>query len=371
MTTTPTRCASVSDRQAHGLTLKLLATVLFVLALLMIAPATSGAAPHWSDGVMKTPIQNLNCTSIIQGSPYPENEVAVWVSQYIDEKANPASPVVGEVFDVRVIVGTIGNNCSGTAPKIELALPPGVTPAISAQHRIYCYWTNNFNTSNWPEVTPDQGCPATLGIGMTNHPSVTTWHGVNPDPAHYGNTPLWLLPQGSGIEIRVPVVADRTMSGIGDTSGCSCVIAAVETINGTSMPEPSFSWSSGSPTGPAYQHLFVWPNSNAKNPDKNPFAPKIKAPKRAKVGRKIKLTTTCPSGCKIKMQLKIGKKKVKGLKSVIVNAGSKSVAIKLPKKVVEKVKRLLRKSKKTKVTLTLTPTSAAGKGKSRSIRIRR
>jgi alpha-tubulin suppressor-like RCC1 family protein len=94
------------------------------------------------------------------------------------------------------------------------------------------------------------------------------------------------------------------------------------------------------------------------------------APKRVKLGRAIKLKVSCASGCTITPHLKIGKKKIKGVKKVKVKAGQRHVTIRLPKKVVAQIKRALKKNKKTKITLKLTPKSPAAAGKAKTIRIR-
>jgi hypothetical protein len=77
------------------------------------------------------------------------------------------------------------------------------------------------------------------------------------------------------------------MTGIGDTTGCVCVIAAVRTTNGESIPDAAFSWSASAPTGVAFQPLFVWPSPSGKvvRP-KNTGAPKVVGtPKRRKLIR--------------------------------------------------------------------------------------
>lgn len=94
------------------------------------------------------------------------------------------------------------------------------------------------------------------------------------------------------------------------------------------------------------------------------------APKKAKLGKTIKLKVSCPLGCTIAPQLKIGKKTVRGVKALTVKPGASSVSFKLSKKVVKKIKKALKKSKRTKVTLKLTPSSDGSKGAAKSVRIR-
>ena len=110
-------------------------TLALAAALTLALACTASAAPRWQDGPMKFEIQNINCSSITFGPMRLESEVGVSVGQFVDD----ASPVVGEVFDVRIVVGTVGFNCSGTRPQIEIALPPGVAPAVGGQHTIRCF----------------------------------------------------------------------------------------------------------------------------------------------------------------------------------------------------------------------------------------
>lgn len=125
------------------------------------------------------------------------------------------------------------------------------------------------------------GCPTTLDPGFTNHPNISTWYGLNPNPATYGS-PLWKIGQGATVQIHVPVVASRLMNGIGDTSGCSCVVASVKTINGHAMPDSQFTWALSSPTGTAYQPLFVFPGKLSGS-DPQPGGVKLKRAGKPKI----------------------------------------------------------------------------------------
>jgi hypothetical protein len=263
---------------------------LSAMAIVLASAAGATAAPKWSDGVIANDVLNINCVSSIFNPPgYLENEIAVYTGQYIDDDVANLSPVPGEVFDVHVVVGTVGNNCAGTAPRIEIALPPGVEPAVSQANAIRCYFSPDF--TNWNQITQAQGCPASVGTGVTSHPSISTWYGLNPDSG-YGS-PLWLLAQGTAIEIQVPVVADRQMIGIGDPGGCVCVVASVSTLNGESRPDNFFTWSSGFPSSGAYQHLFVFPPKKSPEPDK--LGVKVRVPKQSlrRITRRGQIAATC------------------------------------------------------------------------------
>lgn len=231
-------------------------------ALLLATAAGSSAAPRWSDGKLATEIQNVNCPSLIFGSPYAETEVGAYVGQYVDD----GSPVVGEVFDVHLVVAVLGNECAGTRPKLEIALPPGVRPAVGGAHAIRC-WLRADSSQPFGAVTAAEGCPTALGPGTTNHPAIAGWLSLDP-AAGTPAAPAWPLPQGAQLEIQVPVVADRVLNGIGDPSGCVCAVASIQTVNGISRPDDAFTWASGSSSTGAYVHLFAFPGpgGGAANP---------------------------------------------------------------------------------------------------------
>jgi hypothetical protein len=235
----------------------------------LVPVASAQAAPRWSDGPLKTEILNINCVSQIFGSPYLESEVGAYLGQYVDD----GSPVVGEVFDIHIVLATLGNECAGTRPGIEIALPPGVTPA-AAGPGIRCYMRSSGSQPFGP-VTAAEGCPTRLRPGTNFHPSIPTWYSLNPEPGSPA-APAWPLPQGAQLEIQVPVVSDRVLNGIGDTSGCVCAVAKIGTINGTSEPEPQFSFSSSAPANGPYVNLFVFPAPNEgplDPPGKDPLDP--------------------------------------------------------------------------------------------------
>jgi hypothetical protein len=246
---------------------------------LALAP-TAAAAPRWSDGPLKNDIQNLNCSSIALGSPRAEFEVGAVMGQYLDD----GSPVVGQVFDVRLLVATIGNDCAGTRPKLEIALPPGVRSAVGGANTIRCM-RRAASSDPFAPVSTAEGCPSALRPGTTNHPSISGWLSLDPEPGSPA-APAWPLAQGGQLEIHVPVVADRVLNGMGDPSGCACVVGSVQTTNGVSRPEDAFTFASASPqTGP-YQHLFVFAGSGSATPETpgttSPGGPKASLPKSAR-----------------------------------------------------------------------------------------
>jgi|GEM_PF-5283994 len=251
------------------------------ILILTLLPATAAhASPRWLDGPLTNDIVNPNCTSLIFPPAYYEYEIGAYMGQYVDDD----SPVVGEVFDLHLVVATLGNNCSGTRPALEISLPPGVTPATgSGSPGIRCYIRAD-SSQDFEAVTAQQGCPSRLRPGTTNQTALDPWYSLNPEPGSPA-APAWYLPQGAQIEIQVPVVANRTMNGIGDLTGCVCAVASITTVNGSSLPEPGFSWSSPSPQSGAYINLFVFPARNGGGGN-GTARPKLRLPAELRLRQK-------------------------------------------------------------------------------------
>ncbi|MGI9557657.1 MAG: hypothetical protein ACR2N5_06920 [Solirubrobacterales bacterium] len=299
------------------------------LTVVVLAPAgTASAAPQWSDGQIAQDIDILSC-----GGGLPEKEIGAYVGQFVDPDL--PSPVIGEIFDVHVVVSTIGNSCAGTAPTIEMALPPGVSLALSKKVGIRCFLGPFGNMGPVGSECPD--APGTPGI--TNHPATAPWYNLNPDSSFGG----WPLPTGNAVEIQVPVKANRLMSGIGDPSGCSCVMAAVHTVNGESQPNFGFTWAQGLPSSGAYQPLFVFKGGKSKYK----IPSKVKRKKLLKKG--LNVTVDSAAG-KVTHSLKAkGSGKVASAKYTAGEPGKTKVKM----KVTKKGKKILKKgAKKLKVTAT-------------------
>lgn len=96
----------------------------------------------------------------------------------------------------------------------------------------------------------------------------------------------------------------------------------------------------------------------------------LKAPRTSKPGRAIKLVVACPEGCKISLRMKIGRKRMGGLKSVKLAAGATSASVKFTRKVTRSIRSALRKRRSAKIILRLTPSGPAGTGAVKSVRIR-
>jgi hypothetical protein len=79
----------------------------------------------------------------------------------------------------------------------------------------------------------------------------------------------------------------------------------------------------------------------------------LKVPKSARASKSMKLNVSCPEDCTLTPTLRIGGKKVKGLRSIKLKPGTSTVKFKLPAKVVRQVKSARKRNSSVKVTLGL------------------
>ncbi len=179
------------------------------LAALVLAGPThaqeaqqSGADPFpapvtgpYSEGALAYSV-GINCSSIITGNAYVENQVAAGASQ----QASPQDiPFAGEVHYVRLLVGVIGGICGRNDVLPEFVLPSGVLPAVSAAHPLRA----RYGGRNTQLVTTGMRTGQGRNGGVTVLP-----------PASEGD--LWPLSRDGGeLEIFLPVVASRKLVGIG------------------------------------------------------------------------------------------------------------------------------------------------------------
>jgi hypothetical protein len=157
-------------------------------ALLAFAPSLARAAVSWQTGPL-VESQDSNCVT-----GQSEQEAGSWLSYYIDPQ-NP--PVTGQTFYVAIDLVGIGDTCAGIYSDVELALPSGMSPAVTSQTPVFCYLKFP-NHSSYERDTQD--CPQSLGAGE---------YGYSLDPVH-ADPPFWPLAQGGAIEIQVPVVASES-----------------------------------------------------------------------------------------------------------------------------------------------------------------
>lgn len=74
--------------------------------------------------------------------------------------------------------------------------------------------------------------------------------------------------------------------------------------------------------------------------------------KTVKAGRPIRIPVSCPGHCEFDLKVKVGNKSVGKLKPASAHAFEKNLTVKLPRKVVTKIKKGLKKKKKAKLTVT-------------------
>ncbi|WP_257386336.1 hypothetical protein [Tahibacter caeni] len=176
---------------------------LAALALTCLAAARPASALNlpWFEGVAKDIGSNFACLSdppIFQ----------IRVQAYAGYSLLPPNrtPAVGEVFYAHLVISHPGNPCGGSAMGIEMLLPPGVTPAISAENPAFCF----ARVPNGPRLInlandSGYGCPQQLSQGLEG------WAIRAPLNTQAGGA--WLSFQGVWHEFLIPVVSDRIQNG--------------------------------------------------------------------------------------------------------------------------------------------------------------
>jgi hypothetical protein len=97
---------------------------------------------QWYDGLANYQIgQDYACLS---DPPILETRVAgysgyTYWPPYQPSPLPSQRPAVGEVFYVKLVLDHPGNPCSGSAVGIEMLLPAGVAPAVSADYPTFCF----------------------------------------------------------------------------------------------------------------------------------------------------------------------------------------------------------------------------------------
>ncbi len=172
-------------------------------------PAAASAAATWQSGPL-VESQDVNCIT-----SQTEQEAGAFLSYYADP-ANP--PQVGQVYYVAIDIAGIGDPCSGGAyADVQLSLPSGTQPAISAADPVRCYFKFP-NQSSY--VSASSVCPSALGTGP---------YGYYLDPINM-NPPFWQIVQGDAVEVQVPVVSSQPLNGV------SKLQAVVQLADGQSDP---------------------------------------------------------------------------------------------------------------------------------------
>jgi hypothetical protein len=129
----------------------------------------------WYDGALNPQIGTD--TACLSSPPITETRVAAYSGYTYMPPAQATSiplaqmPAVGEVFYTKLILSHPGNPCAGSAIGIELLLPAGVSPAISADNPLFCFARLPANQNHGVlldnlATDPGYGCPQTLPNGV-------------------------------------------------------------------------------------------------------------------------------------------------------------------------------------------------------------
>jgi predicted outer membrane repeat protein len=187
---------------AFRLTLARIALATVLCAALRPVPAAQAARPtaddavqaaSWRDGA---PVYSniVNCVSIIQGSPYNESGMGVYVSQLMDPDVG--QPTANQVYYLRVVLAGLGTTCSGMYAALAFELPANTSMAVSVSNPIYCVFNNTVSA-----------CPVQSFVGSGLHPGAQLLPSGDPNIAN-----MWPVPTGKFLEVRIPVVSSAALS---------------------------------------------------------------------------------------------------------------------------------------------------------------
>jgi hypothetical protein len=196
---------------------------LAVLACALALPAAPARAAGWLDGNIAYTYA-VNCSSMIFGSPYMEAMSGHYAGQYVNDPIQG----VGEIFYIRTIVGGLGAPCAGPMLVPEFRLHQEMELAISQNYPVLCYGQLPSYGNTWKRFT-GADCPQNPSAGRFSR----SFRFI-PSQGAYP------LPQGSFIQIQVPVYVKRQFKGMGgpnDSENCGgCFFAPSQVMNGSSDP---------------------------------------------------------------------------------------------------------------------------------------
>lgn len=187
-------------------------TVMMKLALAVLTIAIAAQPPKahaivldWFNGVV-TPQFGSDC--------HAANDL---MSAYDGESILPSgwAPAIGEVFYAHLVLAQAGGTAcipSTSVIGIQLFLPAGVAPAISAANPLFCFAYLPPNSSHSNAILdnlgtdPGYGCPQTLtavaGGGLALYA-----------PVGYMNSHAWATDTGFWLEFLVPLKATAAQNG--------------------------------------------------------------------------------------------------------------------------------------------------------------
>ena len=177
------------------------------------APAPAAVLP-WFDGSITSPIgQDLPCPPAAQNL---ETRVAGYSGYTYYPPYQPTSipfaqfPAVGEIFYTKLVLSHPGNPCFGSAVGIEVLLPAGVSPAISAANPLFCFARVPPNSAHGYllyDLANDAGygCPQSLSQGLEGLALRA--------PYNSAGGGAWGMFQGAYLEFLVPLTSSVAQNG--------------------------------------------------------------------------------------------------------------------------------------------------------------
>ncbi|MCL4504455.1 MAG: hypothetical protein M1140_00300 [Chloroflexi bacterium] len=188
----------------------------------LAAPPATGQSPlapaipnsfTWYDGLIdKSTI--INCASIIQGFPYQEYGAGTYVGFLAD--LNAGKPAPNDIYYIHVVIGGLGNSCSGMRAYPDIALPASTSLAIDAGHHVYCLYDG-------AQISPASACPQSLPASGYHSGA----YAIPSTDAANGNT--WPIAPGHILEFQIPVKSSTALSN-------SPLVANVWMLDGNSSP---------------------------------------------------------------------------------------------------------------------------------------
>lgn len=230
-----------------------IATLACLAALAFVGPTAAHAAgPSWQSGPI---VESPDVQDFISGNLTPD--VGTFLSYYADP-ANP--PQVGQTYYVAIDLDPLADDAAGIYADVNLVMPPGTAPAVTAQTPVVCYLKFPGTTTYTRDAGSD--CPQSLPQVRVG-PSATLAYSLDPQNV---NPPFWPLPwvfskspSDGDVEILVPVVSSQPLNGSQPLQGYVQIADGQD--DPTLVPQlavivnPAGSQSSG--TGGASQQLGV------------------------------------------------------------------------------------------------------------------
>jgi hypothetical protein len=178
----------------------LLGLVALVLTFAAQRPAQALVLP-WFDGVFRSIGSNIACAS---DPPIIQTRVQAYAGYTL--RPPNLTPAVGEIFYTHLVISHPGNPCGGSVIGLELLLPNGITPAISAANPAFCF----ARVPNGPRLInlgndSGYGCPQQLTQGLEG------WAIRAPRNTAEGGA--WRSGQGFWLEFLIPLTASTPQAG--------------------------------------------------------------------------------------------------------------------------------------------------------------